>query len=69
MGSIFLPARVRCAAGMCSSRHYPLMGPLVVMVTTIVFYFPLLKSSLDRALGLPCPCSGSKEKEQFVFVL
>lgn len=33
------------------------------------FYFPLLKTSLGGVVGLPCPCSGSKEKEQFVFVL
>lgn len=69
MGSILLPARVCCAAGICRSRHCALMGLLVVMVTAIFLCFPLFKTSLDRALGLPCPYSGLKEKEQLVFAL
>lgn len=28
------------------------------------FYLPVFKTCLDRALGLPCPCSGSKEKNK-----
>jgi len=69
MGSSVLPARVPCAAGTRGSRRCPLMGPLVTMVTTVFLYFPLLKTSLGRVLGLPYPCSGVKEKEQFVFLL
>lgn len=45
------------------------MGPLGMMVTTVFFHFPLFKTILDRVLSLPCPCSGSKEEEQFALVL
>lgn len=45
------------------------MGLLGMMVTTVFFHFPLFKTILERVPSLPCPCSGSKEEEQFVFVL
>lgn len=61
--------RPASAAGICRSRHRAPMGLVVVMVTAIVFPFPLFKTSPDRVLGLPCLYSGLKEKEQLVFAL
>lgn len=58
---------------MHSPGHCPRMGLLVGMLAATLFiylfYFPSLHTNLDRALGPPCLCSVSKEKEQFVFVL
>lgn len=48
-------------AGM-SSVLRALMGHQFTKVTARTFYLPVFQTCLDRALGLPCPCCGSKEK-------